>query len=318
MTLSASAAALLALAGTPASPKRAEAPTAAAFFVRAATAEDHLRFGGVRNVEILQGAIRRTHTEYILRNGPNTRVWFPADSPLSGQVIVETPSQRLHYYPRRHVIEKLPPKREEAYARLRQWLAHPNKNIRMSVQPGGKVAGRSTHLGVIADAMGNARQRIWCDDQTGMVLKRELLDNVGARAGFFEFTEIDYSPKFAPGDFAINVKGARILTLEDKVRELSANNGMIAVLIPPGKGFQLDGANILRPAGYNVMHESYMGSRGQLSLFEVAGNVDLQSFKGAARRGVSYYAWQALGHSFALVGNYPNSTLVELARVVQP
>ena len=150
-----------------------------------------------------------------------------------------------------------------------------------------------------------------------MVLKRELLDDVGARKGGFEFVMIDYSPKFAPGDFAINVRGAKIMTLEDKVKQLAARSKMLPVILP-NQGFQLDAVNIVRPAGYNVLNESYNGARGKLSLFEVLGNIDLQSFKGAARRGVGYYAWQAKGYSFALVGNYSHDQLVELARRSTP
>jgi outer membrane lipoprotein-sorting protein len=285
-------------------------------FSKAIYAGDHLRFSGERIVEVRQGADRKVHTELMLQDGLNTRVWFKPDSPLYGQVIVETSKERRHYYPRRHVIEVLPPKREEAFLRLRQWVQHPGRTIRLSVGKGDIVAGRQTDLGIVSDAKGNIRQRLWMDSQTGLVLKRELLDNVGDRRDYFEYTSINYSPVIEPDDFRINVRGAQIVTLFDKVRILSNQHQMLNVVLPSSTGFTLDNVNMISPQNVQVMHQVYVGPRGILAFYQVQGVVDLQAFRPTNNRGVQLFSWNMDGKSFALVGTYPIAEMRELAQVL--
>ena len=281
--------------------------------IKAVGAANSLKYSGQRTVEFLQGAQRRVHSEYVLQDGENARVWFPVDSPYSGQVIVETPRGRQHYYPKRNLIETLPPKREEALVGLRNWIQHPGKSLQISVLPGEPAAGRRTDLLTVADGQGRLRQRLWIDSQTGLVLRRELLDVTGMRVGFFEFSNVDYDPIIRPGDFEIRVRGARVVTLEDKVRQLATKNKMLPIMIPGGQGFVLDSANIERQAGMVVLHETYMGPRGKLSLFEVAGDVNLQGIQ-PPQKAFSFYGWVMSNHTFALVGNYALVRLRSLAR----
>jgi hypothetical protein len=119
-----------------------------------------------------------------------------------------------------------------------------------------------------------------------------------------------------PDDFRINVKGAQIVTLADKVRILAKQFNMLNVVLPPSTGFTLDGVNMMKPDGIQALHESYIGPRGKLSLFQVQGMVDLQAFRPTNGRGVQLYPWQVSGRSFALVGTYPVEELRELAQVL--
>jgi len=304
--------------GQPAVSTRSTAVVAAVpiVFARAISAGDHLRYAGERLVQIREGADLKAHNELVIQDGCNTRVWFTPDSPFYGQVVVETAKERRHFYPKRNVIEVLPPKREDAYTRLRQWVQHPGPNIRLTSSRGETVAGRQTNLGVVSDARGNVRQRLWIDAQTGMVLKRELLDDVGDRRDYFEFTKINYSPTILADDFRINVKGAQIVTLSDKVRIMAGQRHMLDLVLPVSTGFTLNGVNMIHPQGLDVLHESYTGPLGKLSLFQVQGAVDQQSFGPTNTRGVQLYGWQMSGKSFALVGAYPAAELRELAQLL--
>lgn len=296
---------------------RSVAPAGApSIFVKALAAAGRSTYAGTRSVEIQQGAVRKVHTEYVVHQGQNSRVWFPTDSPFYGQVIVETASERLHYYPKRNVVEVLPAKKDIAYERLRQWIQHPRGNIRLSSTKGEVVAGRATEIGIISDAKGNVRQRLWIDAQNGTVLRREVLDDVGARTAFFEFNQIDYSPVVHPDDFKINVRGVRVVTIAVKLRALAAANRMLLVSLAPSTGFSLEGVNMMRLQGYSVLHQQYIGPRGPLSLFQVAGNIDLQGIRPNSKRGIQFFGWQMNGRSFALVGSYSLDELRELAQVL--
>jgi len=285
-------------------------------FVKAVRAFDRLKFSGERIVEFQQGPNRRSHTEYVLHQGVNSRVWFPPGSQFGRQVIIETANERLHYFPGRNEIEVLPPAREEAFIRLREWIERPGRAIRLSTGGLDRVAGRPTEIGIVSDARGNVRQRLWIDTQTGLILKRELLDNVGMRVGYFEFTQVDYNPVIHAGDFTINVRGAVRLTLVDKIRRLAARNNFVEAMLPPGHGFFLDAVNVVRPAGLVALHQSYSGPHGKLSLFQTAGSVDLHSFQSSKSREVQFFGWEAHGHSFALVGAYSEAQLRSLAQLV--
>ncbi|HEY3782463.1 MAG TPA: hypothetical protein VGL56_15380 [Fimbriimonadaceae bacterium] len=287
-----------------------------AIFVKAVSAADRGKFAGMRIVEVQQGPIRKSHVEYVLRQGSNSRVWFPSDSQFHGQVIVETSKERLHYYPNRHTIEVLPPKKEEAYERLKQWTQRRHPNLRLTAMHGEMVAGRPTEIGVVSDLKGNVRQRIWMDSQTGALLKREVLDDVGARTAYFEFTQIDYNPIIHAEDFRINVKGAQIVTLIDKLRKLANKNQMVNVALPGSTGFSLQNVNMTQLQGLKVLHEQYQGPRGQLSLFQVSSPVDLQNIRKAQKQGMQFYGWQMDGRSFALVGTYPADELRELSQLI--
>src|SRR5579862_5207396 len=87
--------------GQPSPVARATTTTAAVpmIFSRAVSAGDHLRFSGERIVQIRQGADLKVHTELVIQDGVNARVWFTPDSQYAGQVVVETANERRHYYP---------------------------------------------------------------------------------------------------------------------------------------------------------------------------------------------------------------------------
>ena len=290
-------------------------PAVPAIFYRVAVAMDHLKFAGTRTVEVMHGPDRISHVEYVVHQGLDSRVWFPSGSQFEGQVIVETAKERLHYYPKRNIIEQLPPKREDAFLRLRQWIQHPVPAIHLTTGPGESVAGRQTEIGVVSDNKGNVRQRLWIDSANGMILKREVLDAVGDRTAYFEYSQIDYNPVVLATDFQINVRGARVVTLADKLRNLATQNQLLNVSLLPSTGFRLSGVNMVKVMGLSVLHQTYDGGRGQLSLFEVSGNTSLEGLR-PSQRGIQLFGWQMGGRSFALVGNYPLPELQELSQVL--
>jgi hypothetical protein len=150
------------------------------------------------------------------------------------------------------------------------------------------------------------------DNQSGVILKRVVLDQVGAQVGFFQFTQIDFNPIIRPGDFAIQVRGAIRLTLHDKLHELAARNGLLPLEVKQNQ-YVLDGVSMVRPTGISVLHETYAGPKGKLSLFQVAGLVDLSHIKPTDERGLAFFGWQLNGHSFALIGNYSVPELKQLS-----
>ncbi len=270
----------------------------------------NLKFSGTRTVEQFQGAERQRHTEYVLRDGARTRVWFPNDSPYAGQVIVENLRQRKHYFPGKNEIHVGPAKREEAFGRLLGMLE--GGKVRLSTEPGGQIAGRaSTALGIKEN--GNLIQKLWIDQANGMILRRDLYDAVGARVGSYEFSEVEFSPRLAMSDFELDRKGAKIVTPEDEARQFAVRLGLLNVTMPDQEGFSLDSVRVLKGARIPILQLSYSKPPNVISLFQAKGRVELPMFKRANKAGVSAYTWFAGGNTFALVGNIGEGELKRLA-----
>lgn len=275
--------------------------------------QPNLRFSGTRMVEQFIGAERQRHTEYVLRDGSRTRTWFPNGSPYAGQVIVENLRQRQHYFPGRNEIRVGPAKREEAFGRLLKMVA--SGEIKFGTESGGNIAGRSSTLVSIKERS-NVVQKLWIDVETGLILRRDLFDLVGARVGSYEFTEVDFKPSLQASDFELERKGARIVTPRDEAKALAKRIGITAYTLPETEEFGLDSARVLRGAQLPVLHQAFSRNLSYVSLFQAKGRVELPMTKRVAKEGVEVHTWVAGGNTFALVGNLTSTELKRLARLL--
>lgn len=270
----------------------------------------NLRFSGTRTVEQFQGAERQVHTEYVLRDGGKTRVWFPTDSPYAGQVIVENLRQRRHYFPGKNEIHVGPAKREEAFGRLLTLVA--KGSIKFGTEPGGQIADRAATMLSIREN-GNIVQKLWIDQANGMVLRRDLFDSVGGRIGSYEFNEVQFSPKVDAGDFVLDRKGARIVTPADEAREFATRLGLLQLGMPDSEGYALDSVRVIKGARIPILHLSYSRPPNTVSLFQAKGRVELPMLRRANKNGINSFTWIAGGNTFALVGNVEESELKRLS-----
>src|SRR5207253_2737633 len=182
---------------------------------------------------------------------------FPGESPLHGQVIVETATERRHYIPERNELQILPPRREEAYGRIAQMVA--NRKVVVNETSGGNVAGLATELVSISDQKGNVLQKLWIEPKTGMILKRELYDRGGTMHASSEFTQVNLRPLIHPTDFLLDVKGANVLTPEIVLNRLIRRGGYQNVRIPRGGPYRLEIVRQQKIAEQDVLVQQYTG-----------------------------------------------------------
>lgn len=272
-----------------------------------------LRYSGTRTVELLEGPDRQQHVEYVLRDGDRLKIWFPNSSPYAGQVIVENQRQRRHYFPGRNEVMVGPPKREEAFGRMLAMLK--KGGFHFSVERGGLVAGLPTQLVTVRE--GDAlTQKLWIDPRTGMVLRRDLLDRAGTRVGYYEFSEIDFTPRIDDTDFTLTATGAKVVTPAVEAKRLAERAGMAFVALPESEGYQLESSRVMKAARVPILQQSYMGSGAALSLFQAKGIVDLPLGKRANGGGMNAVTWTMGGNTFVLVGRAPEDELKRLARLL--
>lgn len=272
-----------------------------------------MKFSGTRTVEVMEGARRERYTEYVLRDGQRSRTWFPSGSQFAGQVIVETPRERRHYYPGKNEIFVGPPRREEAMARLLNLVR--KNSIRFETRDGGLVAGRKTVEIAISEGHGNPLQRLWIDRDQGVMLKRELYDGVGTRVGSFEFTEIDFDPRFSASDFQLERRGAKIVTPKDELARLVREHKMSLVHLPEDQGYRLDWVRRLPGNRAAVLQQVYSKGTVSVSLFQAAAEVNLP-MASRTPEGFQAFTWNHQGQSFALIGNVTADELRRLARLL--
>ncbi len=271
------------------------------------------KFSGTRTVEVMEGARRERYVEYVLRDGQRSRTWFPSGSSFAGQVIVETPRERRHYYPGKNEIYVGPPRREEAMARLVN-LAR-STGVRFKTQDGGKVAERPTVEITISEGQGNPLQRIWIDREHGVILKRELFDRVGTRVGFFEFSEISFAPRIVPSDFQLERRGATIITPKDELRRLVRESKMSLIHLPDSEGYRLDWVRRLPANRVPVLQQVYTKGEFSVSLFQAAAEINLP-MANRTPEGFQAFSWNHQGQAFALIGNVSGDELRRLARLL--
>ena len=272
-----------------------------------------LRYAGTRIVELMEGPNRQSHTEYVLRDGPRVRLRFPSQSPFAGQVIVENGRQRKHYLPGKNEIHVGSAKREEAFGRLVNMLRQ--GKLAFATEPGGQIAGQNTVLVTVREGK-NVIQKMWIDNTTGMLLRRDLFDPVGARVGSYEFTEIDYTPVIKRGDFELVHEGAKIVTPTDEAKEIAQRAGLTFVVIPESEGFVLDSTRVFRAERIQVMQQSYNKPGAGLSLFQAKGAVELPIARRAAKGGMKAVTWTMGGNTFTLMGNLGEAELNRIARLL--
>lgn len=275
-----------------------------------------LKMSGTRQVEMRDGPRRVVSREFVLKDGLRTRTWFPTDSPRAGEVIVEDGKERRHYLPSRNEILVSPTGKIELMSRFRRLGG---KDFKFSVTDGGQVAGRRTKLVAMTDGKGNVRQRIWLDEATGFMLKREFLDGVGSREGSFEFTEVDFSPKFRPDDFQIRRAGATVVSIYDQARRLATGAGLQPVVIPSSQpGFLLKNARLMKTPGGSILHQLYETESGPVSLFQgkqLNGLDRMGNRRGDRDRGpMNVVTWTSGGTSFALVGSLSKEALQRISQ----
>jgi hypothetical protein len=310
---------LLAVGSLPAfaAPRQEDRADVPAVLRRAFASGKRARYIGVRVVRFRRGPETTQHTEYVTRDGTNLRIEFPRESPLAGQVIVETKRERRHYFPDRNEIQVLPPRREEAFERLARLVKSSRDRLRFALGNDGVVAGKSTEQVVVSDPAGNVLQRLFIEPNTGLVLKRELFDPVGTPVGGFEFTEIDLRPRIDPGVFRIVRRGARVLTPTQILEATAKREGFRPIVLPATNGVRLEWSGVREIEGDSVLIQAYADQQGQgrLTLFQLRRIVSAERLNALARGKVNFVFWRRDGRTFVLVGN---RSVEELRRLASP
>ncbi len=272
-----------------------------------------LRYRGERRIQLRFGPDLVQHTEYILKDGPRTRLWFPDEGSFRGQIIIENEGERRHYFPDRNVIEVLPPRREEHAGRFSKF-GKGRGTPTFKIDDGGVIAGFTTKQVEISGPTGTVFLRMWVDPRSGLVLKRVMYNKKGEQQAIAEFVRVDLNPTIKRSDFELDIRNAKIISPREKLSELITRGGFANVAIPPKGPFQLESSRIQRIENVPALVQVYVSKNGRLTFFQIKTAVNPEELKRFGRgEKVNSYSWQKAGASFVLLGDLSEADLRKIA-----
>ncbi len=280
---------------------------------------DHQRYSGVRSVEFRFGDKSGKHDEIVIRLGKNSRVEFPAGSKLAGQIIVETEESRRHFFPDKNEVHILPPRREAAMEHLQSFV-HDAAKWKFATVKGELIAGRRTVQVSVSDLQDNVVQRLWIDPWTGLLLKRQLFDGVGASAASFEFTEINLNPQIDDRTFFFDPRGAKIITPAIQLERNAKLAKFDVWSLDLNSGYRLESSRFANNDSKPLLIQHFVNKIGRLTLFQFdsAVSVDGDIVRKMARGDFQSHKWTNGKWTFVLVGSMDKSVLERLSRHVIP
>jgi hypothetical protein len=286
---------------------------------RVRAAEERVRFSGVRRTEVLEEDGTRVVVELVVREGRRMRIVFPEAPDMRGQVIVESPRDRLHYNPATNEIRVLPPREMALFGMPERPMAEggprPPK-LRFRARDGGEVAGVPTRLVEVIGPDDRPVRRLWIDPKTLVVLKAEAFGRRGEKLAGFEYRRINFQPTIPEGSFELNIPGARLVTPEDDLERVCRRLGLPMFRLPRASGFRLVSVRPLARGGVTAVMQSYGGPNQRVSLFVVKGDVDPRRLQQTGGQWANSHTWTARGVRLVLIGDMPVEELRRLAQQV--
>ncbi len=276
-----------------------------------------LRYSGERLVEIKAGPDRKKFIDYILKDGVRQRTSFPRGSEYAGQILIEDGKRRLQYFPDRREIEVSPAHRDEMTERMFGMIRAVQRGAAKIVSDKGEaVAGLNTELVTVSDTRGNPFQRMWIEPRSGVLLKREFYDPVGAVMGRFEFTKINLSPVFDRSDFEMNVPGAKFVTQADLAKRLMKKEDFEEAFLPANAGFELQGSRLIPHENGKMLALFYRYKEKSITLFQVSGRIDtdrLKRMRPPSGGGAwNAHSWSEGGRTYVILGQLSEAEMEKL------
>jgi sigma-E factor negative regulatory protein RseB len=183
---------------------------------------------------------------------------------------------------------------------------------------------------------GTLRERLWLDDVTGLLLRRETFDGEDRRVRLVAYLSLDLHPADGGRPRAGAAQAGSVQRLDAGVTAVGSQRldalrhaGWVIPSPLPG-GYQLSAIYTVSSAEGQPLQLVYSDGLYAVSLFEQRGALDPESLPPGARRvaelGERTYewpratpgriVWEAQGATFSLVGDAPRDELLEIARAL--
>ena len=288
-------------------------------------ARTQVDFSGIRSVVVFRGG-EKIHgvQQRVDCDAPNNlRIVVIAPESERGQLCLTVGREQWDYDPttRRVVHSQLPSPRQLAQTRLEE-LQNLSGRMRMEYRGSETIAGRPTHVIEVSTTDGLPVKKSWVDTQYHLELKTQRFDPHGQVKSSAYFTQIDFSPTFAPGTFDFEPPaGATVVHAEKSgdrmpLEEAQRRAGFEAVLptyLPPGYHFLRHRTALIEVSDRPTIWLSFSNGADTFSLFQRRASGEMEPI----RRGQSI-TWQDGNLRFTLMGTLSTDELERVRASIRP
>ncbi len=270
---------LLVAAPATARPARVDAGTddVARWLARASAAQSGLAWSGTRLVATWSSGLATSSLDDVVHE-PGRGLTVRAHDAGSGTVTGGGHDQDVTVPDRPDGTPYLEAAAEGAPAPLSLLTSHYD----VSLDRPGQVAGRSAHA-LLLRRGGSTAARLWLDDASGLLLRREVYDAAGRTTAAMAYLDVTVGPSAAPvttrEPLAARPGGLEALRRSGWVCPAGIGSG--------GSGLVLHDARTLRATDGRspIMHLTYSDGLRSLSVFEQRGTLDPAAVQGYAVTG---------------------------------
>jgi outer membrane lipoprotein-sorting protein len=324
------------------SPLAGRAADLSALYAQAVAADDHVSYSATLTSVAYDGDHAVSTVARIDHQAPYSwRIWYMAPSDAYGRLILSDEQRTYQYEPNlKRVIshdwsESAPGVAEPVD------IATVLRNYSLSMGPASSIAGRSAHsLALISRHTGVLAQRIWLDDKTKLILRRENYNSDGAVTEQTSFDSIRIGVSFPPGLFTLAVpKGMTLVpgfdygkSTQNTAGVLRSANFKFAEPKYLPDGFSLVSGSVATHDGVQTVQLVYGDGLRTFSLFENATarmpNFDEATPKpllvGSATAefanvsGETLVSWNAGGLNLTLVGDLSEKESATIGASIHP
>jgi outer membrane lipoprotein-sorting protein len=215
-----------------ATPSLALAPSGADLYRQAVVADDHVSYYATMTTVVYEGDHAVSTVARIDHQAPNSwRIWYMAPADAYGRLILSNEHQAYQYEPDIHQVIS------HDWSTTAPGVAEPVdvdavlKNYSVEVGPASSIAGRATHsLSLVSRYTGGVAQRIWVDDKTKLIMRRENYNAEGAVTMQTTFDSMRIGASFPAGLFALTVpKGMTLVRGYDYGKSTENTGGILKV-----------------------------------------------------------------------------------------
>lgn len=277
-----------------------------------------LRFSGVRTVTIVRAGRIQTHNEYVTKDGPNLRVEFSKNSPYAGQIIVETATERRHYFPDKNEIRVYPSFGKKQFEAFRGGFRSPRGGSQKFVSStGGVLAGLHCTKYELSDKDSNPIVQVFLEPHSGMVVKRVVFDATGDISGSYEFTSLTLNPKIQRGAFNIVRRNVKVIRPIDELKTQAKGLSIPAFSLKTSTGYKMGSVYVREMNGTKTIIQNYFQGDSYVTLFMTKSSVNPEDLKKFNRGELRSYTWTLNGVTLVLIGDQPEERLRTLSNQVE-
>lgn len=262
-------------------------PDARTLYGSSIEADDAVSYSGTLTSVIYGGADAQATVARVDHKAPHAwRIWYIAPADAYGRLIVSNESLTYQYEPENNRVYR------NDWSASAPGVAEPVdldqvvKNYDMQLGPATPVAGRDTKLvSLVSKHTGSLVERVWIDDKTRLILRREIYHPDGSIESKTSFDSIKIGTTFPGNLFDLSVpKGMTLVPGADYGRptsDVSSLQGLSKFrFADPGTlpyGFRLKNGSMSSHDGVDAVQLVYSDGLRTFSLFEYT-NASLPRF----------------------------------------